>query len=129
MVTGGLKGTTELRTLDWQYRPHTDQIFGSLKGRSRYIKIAKLEEVVKDVSGGDAEDAKFMGEGWDDATKEGDVVESYVESEKNGWIGWQIWGFANLVVAGKTERRHVRRVVVKKGKNVKRIVLVFDWVE
>jgi len=128
MVTGGMKGTTELRTLDWQYRQHVDHIFGSLQGRSRYLKIGQLEEAVKDVKGGDAEDAKFMAEGWDEATKEGEVVESYVESEKSGWVGWQIWGFADWEVAGKKERRYVKRVVVKKGKNVKRIVLVFDWV-
>lgn len=58
----------------------------------------------------------------------GGVVETYVESDSNGWVGSQVWGFATLTIGGKEERRHVRRVVVKKGKSVKRIVLVFDWV-
>ncbi|KAF2801831.1 uncharacterized protein BDZ99DRAFT_213993 [Mytilinidion resinicola] len=79
VVTGGIKGTTELRTLDWQWRDHTDHLFGSLEGRSQFTKLAQLEEAVKQVE-------------------------------------------------GKKERRHVRRVVVRKGKEVKRILLVFDWV-
>jgi hypothetical protein len=128
VVTGGLKGTTELRTLDWQYRPHSDQIFGSLKGRSRFNKVAALGEAVKEVRGGDEEDAKFLAEGWDEETLAGEIVEAYVESDDNGWVGVQAWGFATVTIGGKEERRHVRNVVVKKGKNVKRIRLVFDWV-
>ncbi|KAF2498229.1 hypothetical protein BU16DRAFT_455320 [Lophium mytilinum] len=128
VVTGGIKGTTELRTLDWKWRAHTDHLFGDLKGRSQFTKLAKLEEAVKEVKGGVAEDAKFMAEGWDEATKEGEVVEAYVENEKGGWVAWQIWGFVDWEADGKKERRHVRRVVVRKGKEVKRILLVFDWV-
>jgi len=128
VVTGGITGTTELRTLDWQDRPHSDHLFGSLKGRSRFNKVAALGESVKEVRGGDEEDAKFLAEGWDEETLAGEIVENYVESDNNGWVGWQVWGFATVTVGGKEERRHVRKVVVKKGKNVKRIRLVYDWV-
>src|SRR5438034_10422778 len=39
-VTGGLRGTTEHRKLDWSVNDHTDHIFGSIKGQSRFLKGA-----------------------------------------------------------------------------------------
>jgi hypothetical protein len=116
-----VKGTSEKRNLDWQYRPHSDHIFGDVSGRSRWIKV---EDIGKDIeSEGVADDAKYLAEGWDDEIKNAEALESYVINEDNGWTAWQIWGIA--VVEGA--RRQVRRVVVRKGTEVKRIRLVYDW--
>lgn len=85
-----------------------------------------LEEEYK--GKGDAvkeEDVGFLvkeGE-WREETVEGEVVESYVENEAKGWTGWQVWGFAD--VAG--QRMFTRRFVVRKGDQVERIRLVYDW--
>lgn len=121
-----MKGTTEKRTLDWQYRDHSDWLFGDLKGKSRYTTIANILEESKG-KGDTEEDAKFICEGWLPETQEGDVVESYVDNEGKGWTGWQIWGFAEVEVDGKKERWFVRRFAVRKGKEVVRVRLVYEW--
>lgn len=118
-ITGGIKGTTELRTLDYQWRPHSDYLFGDLKGRSRWIKLADLDEA--------DEDQKFLRQDWLPESAEGEMVESYVENDDKGWTGHQVWGFQEIEVAEEKERRHVRNVVVRKGDDVQRIKLVFDW--
>jgi hypothetical protein len=127
ITTGGLKGTTEKRTLDWQFRPHSDWLFGDLKGRSRYTTIDTILEESKEKGEAIQEDAKFLSEGWLPETREGDVVESFVDNEGKGWTGWQIWGFAELDVDDKKERWFVRRFVVRKGVEVQRIRLVYEW--
>ncbi|KAF2730054.1 hypothetical protein EJ04DRAFT_501239 [Polyplosphaeria fusca] len=122
-ITGGLKGTSEKRNLDWQWRPHSDYLFGELRGRSRWMG---LEGLVKEAEGKGVveEDAGFLVEGWREEMGEGDgVVESFVENEEKGWSGWQVWGFVD--VGG--ERRYARRFVVRKGEEVRRIKLVYDW--
>jgi hypothetical protein len=70
---------------------------------------------------------KFLTEGWLPESAEGDVVESYVENESKGWTAWQIWGFAEVDVNGEKQRRHVRRAVVRKGKEVVRVRLVYSY--
>ncbi|KAF2261832.1 hypothetical protein CC78DRAFT_619026 [Lojkania enalia] len=117
-LTGGLSGTTEKRNLDWKWRPHSDWLFGDLRGRSRWTTF---DELKKENAGKGSleEDAVFLCEGWMEGAE---VVESFVESEK-GWTGWQVWGFVE--VGG--ERRHARRFVVRKGESVERIRLVYDW--
>ena len=70
-ATGGIPGTTESRVLDFVERPHTDNIFGSVKGRTRWVRGAKGEdgkvrpnpEILSKVGGNGAEDkaiAKFL---------------------------------------------------------------------
>lgn len=54
---------------------------------------------------------------------EGDVIWSHTESLGNGWVADQVWGFAEV----EGLRRHVRRVVSRKGKEVVRVRLVYDW--
>jgi hypothetical protein len=66
-------------------------------------------------------------EGWLPESAEGEVVESYVENEGNGWTAWQIWGFAEVEVKGEKQRMHVRRAVVRKGKEAVRVKLVYSY--
>lgn len=76
VATGGISGTTENRTLDWTYRDHKDGIFGSVKGKSRWVALK------------DVDDDDFIKTGWENA--DGDFVQSYVESKDNGWTANQV---------------------------------------
>lgn len=122
LVSGGLKGSSEKRTLDWQYRGHSDYLFGTVKGRTRYTTLSTVLEEGKGIT---EDDAKYLVEGWLKETEEGEVVESFVENEENKWTAWQVWGFAEI----GGERRQVRRIVVRKSdKNeVRRVRLVYDY--
>jgi len=58
------------------------------------------------------------------AGPEGEVhIESYVENNEKGWTGDQIWGFAVV----EEKRYYVRRAVVKKGAEVLKVRLVYNW--
>ncbi|KAI9745116.1 MAG: hypothetical protein M1818_001394 [Claussenomyces sp. TS43310] len=120
-VTGGIKGTTELRTLDWAARGHSDDTFGDVKGRSRWL--ADLEAPG---AGADGELDDFLKDGWlhEAAGPQGEAfVQSWVINEGAGWTAQQIWGFATV----DGERYHTRRVVVKKGDEVVKVRLIYDW--
>lgn len=144
-LTGGINGTTELRTLNWQATPHQDHIFGPLKGKSHFTTIADLRKkssgeakAAGDASSTgdaveasdviDAEDISFLCDGWEKAIMDGaEVVETFSESETNGWTARQIWGFEDVQVGENVERRYTRHVVIRKGSEVKRLRLVYDW--
>jgi len=121
-ATGGIKGTTELRTLNWEPKSHKDDLFGSLTGKSRWSSQPP------DFPGLDEAHINWLQEGWlDDGEEAGPNgekrIESYSASDDNGWVADQIWGFAE--VEGK--RFYVRRVVIKKGDKVLKIRMVYDW--
>ncbi|KAI9842034.1 MAG: hypothetical protein M1837_007530 [Sclerophora amabilis] len=110
-ATGGISGTTERRTLDWQERGHTDGIFGAVTGRSRWTKLEDVED-------------PFLKKGWLEAeAKENGVVQSYVESDGNGWTANQIWGFEEI----DGNRYYVRHVVVTKEDERREARLVYDF--
>ena len=126
VLSGGLKGSVEERTLDWQWRGHTDYLFGTVRGHNRYNTLhTMLEEARNKGVKGEEEDARFLAEGWLGESAEGEVVEGFVENEGSGWTAWQVWGFGE--VGGV--RRYVRRIVVRKtGKEeVRRVRLVYDF--
>jgi hypothetical protein len=118
-ATGGIKGTQELRQLDWIERPHDDHIFGKLVGKSRWIATGTPEYEALQA---------FMREGWLEEGEQGGPngeshVHSWVVNEEKGWTAEQIWGFAMV----EEKRYYVRRVVVTKGKEVLSVRLVYDW--
>jgi hypothetical protein len=104
--------------LNWTPREHEDHIFGSLKGKSRWLTPELLDTL-----------DEHLKEGWigTDEEKGGPngekFLESFVENEKAGWTAQQVWGFA--IVEG--ERRYTRRVVVTKGETVLKIRMVYNW--
>ncbi|KAL8818090.1 MAG: hypothetical protein Q9223_003203 [Gallowayella weberi] len=105
---GGIT-TIERRVLDWEYRDHTDKIFGEVKGKSCWVKLS------------DVDDDEFLKTGWDDL--EGEHIQGYVESKGGGWTADQVWGFE--FIDGK--RYYVRHVVVRKGDDWKLARLVYDY--
>lgn len=82
VATGGISGTTENRTLDWTYRDHKDGIFGSVKGKSRWVKLD------------DVDDDEFLKKGFEDM--EGEHIQAYAESNDNGWTANQVSGSVGL---------------------------------
>ncbi|ESZ97808.1 hypothetical protein SBOR_1817 [Sclerotinia borealis F-4128] len=119
-ATGGIKGTTELRQLDWQPRAHEDHLFGNLIGKARFCTIEQVAEVDDDI---------FLKEEWLEGEEENSGpggerhVQTYSVNEERGWTADQVWGFA--ISDGK--RYYTRRVVVRKGDEVLKIRLVYNW--
>lgn len=116
-ATGGIKGTAEHRTLDWQYREHSDHVFGDLKGRSRFSDLS-APDITED----------FLKEDWlqgeeEKAGPNGEINFYNDVVAQRGWTGSQVWGFA--IIDGK--RYYTRRIVIKKGNEVKKIRMVYDW--
>jgi len=115
-ATGGIKGTTENRELDWKEREHTDHLFGNLKGKSRWLNLDGVED-------------EFLKDGWleNDEESAGPAgekhIESFVLNAEKEWTADQIWGFAVL----EGQRYYVRRVVVTKGDTVLKARLVYNW--
>lgn len=112
-ATGGLKGTSENRTLDNTWREHSDWLFGKVRGRTRWL--SSLSELP------DPND-EFLKSDWEAGTTE--WVFAYVESLDAGWTASQTWGFQ--VVNG--ERRYARNVVVLKGQERAEVRMIYDYV-
>ena len=142
VITGGIQGTKESRTLDWTERDHTDNIFGTLHGRSRLLDGKSEDGALRpalevQTSVGEAEaDAKVVkflrgeilvdgskSEGFSGEDGEGVFMQSFVRNDSAGWTAEQVWGFE--VVGG--ERRHARRVVVTKDGKVEMARLVYSF--
>ncbi|KAK5135385.1 hypothetical protein LTR08_005327 [Meristemomyces frigidus] len=105
--TGGTRNREE-RVLDGEWRESENKIWGKVKGRTRWVKLADVED-------------DYLKQGWD--STDGDFIESLVESATDTWTALQLYGFAEVEGA----RRHVRKVVAKKGNTVERIRLIYDW--
>ncbi|PWW73304.1 hypothetical protein C7212DRAFT_332193 [Tuber magnatum] len=111
-ATGGIKGTTENRILDWKERPHYDHLFGELTGQSRRTKLEDVQD-------------EFLRTGWlvDEARRDG-LIEAFVVSV-NGWNARQIWGFEEF--DGK--RYYSRHLRFEKGDKTLFKKLVYDYFE
>jgi len=117
--TGGMKGSTEKRCLDNIFRDHSDWLFGSVRGQSRWVKPEEIEDAfLKSADWLEGEEEKGGPNG------ETHVL-SHVESVDNGWTATQIWGFQ--LVGG--ERKHVRHIVIAKGGERVELKLIYDYVE
>ena len=108
--TGGFKGTSEKRALNWEQGEHTDHIFGKVKGQSRWTKVANIQD-------------EFLKTGWLPESVDGDVIESNVKSLENEWEAFQIWGFREK----DGTRYYARNVVVTKGDKRLEAHLYYDF--
>lgn len=79
ILTGGIPGTDENRTLDWEERENHDDLFGFVIGKSRRIKAEELSD-------------EWLREGWTEDTYEHGVVQAYAKSKTSGtpWVGDQV---------------------------------------
>jgi hypothetical protein len=136
----GIQGTEEKRVIpptkdEKVWSDHKDHIFGHVKGVSLYgdidpvlIETGYSQWLTLEELSDDDEDEKFLKQGWIEAPQ---YLESYVESQDRDWTARQVWGFALVEADGKSVKKYVRRVVVRKknGKEVKRARLVYDYKE
>jgi hypothetical protein len=124
LVSGGVKGNSEDHRMNWEFGEHSDWLFGSVKGRSRYTTLANILEESKG-QGVTEEDAKYLAQGWLKETEEGEVVQCFVENESSKWTAVQVWGFAEI----NGVRMLTRRFAVRKTNKdeVVRVRLVYDW--
>ncbi|KAM0332121.1 hypothetical protein ACHAQA_002393 [Verticillium albo-atrum] len=115
-ATGGIKGTTENRCLDLEWREHSDWLFGNCRGQSDWRAAAEVEDphLKKGWLEGDAESTGPGGKSH---------VFSHVENLDSGWTATQIWGFQEIDGA----RRYARNIVVAKGDEKVEFRLVYDW--
>lgn len=112
VITGGITGTKEVRTLDWTSREHVDNIFGAVSGKSRHFRGEKGRPAIDiQTSAGKSEDdskiQKFLrgevladgsasdgfivdNEGEEFGEGEGLFVQSFVQSKDNGWTAEQV---------------------------------------
>ncbi|KAL1603917.1 hypothetical protein SLS60_005509 [Paraconiothyrium brasiliense] len=87
-ATGGVKGTSEHRALDWKYRPHSDWLFGDLQGRSRLTTLEAVRKEAKEIGGTTQKDAEYVTEGFLEETEKGETIESFVDNDGKQWTGW-----------------------------------------
>ncbi|KAH8736779.1 hypothetical protein BGZ61DRAFT_338953 [Ilyonectria robusta] len=107
----GLSSTHENRCVDETFRDNSDWLFGSVKGRSSWVSLDEIDD-------------EFLKKDWLIEGEGKNFFKSYVESQDNGWIATQIWGFQTI----DGERRYCRHVVVTKGDQRVAIRLVYDYV-
>ncbi|KAI5278614.1 hypothetical protein KEM52_004650 [Ascosphaera acerosa] len=148
-ITGNIKGTTEVRTLDWEERGHEDNLFGKVVGQTKFAEKADgdgsgapvvpvvdvltrvadageqeaLEKFLRGETLADGKTATSFEVQQGDAEAEHPFLHSWVKSVKDGWTAEQIWGFE--IING--ERRHTRRAVVAKKDKVVKARLVYAY--
>lgn len=101
-------GTQERRVLDWTGREANNPLFGRVQGKTRWATLAELDD-------------DFLKEGFEDGTTE--VIHTWTEHLDSGATTQQAWGFE--IIDG--QRYYVRHVVARKGDQVARIKMVYDW--
>ncbi|KZT42354.1 hypothetical protein SISSUDRAFT_1041657 [Sistotremastrum suecicum HHB10207 ss-3] len=115
-ITGGIKGTSENRTMDWVERTHEDHIFGAVLAKSRRVKLDEITD-------------PFLKNDWIESVAEHGFVHSYVVSDKSknkyDWTAEQIWGFEKF----DGEKRYTRhlKLVANGGKDVIEAKLIYDY--
>ncbi|KAI4157386.1 MAG: hypothetical protein LQ342_008313 [Letrouitia transgressa] len=120
-ATGGIKGETEVRKLDWSEVPHSSGVFGEMNNRSRWTGIGSSAE-----SGGGGPLHPWLTEGWlEEKTAEDgkEHIQNWVVNERSGWTAEQVWGFAEV----NGERHHVRKFMVKKDEEEAKARMVYVW--
>lgn len=83
-----------------------------LNETARFLKLSEVED-------------DYLKEGWSQDCIDGEIIDSVNESVTDGWRAVQVYGLADV----NGERKHVRRIVTTKGKQVEKIRLVYDWKE
>lgn len=112
-TAGSFKGEDDNRVLDWVERERSDDLFGNVVVRSRWISAAEIDNA-------------FLKEGWLHGSDEHDrpdgeaLVHTVIKG--TGWVANEILGFA--VVGGV--RRLTKRVTVEKQTIVKNVIITYD---
>ncbi|KAI6875848.1 hypothetical protein KC323_g313 [Hortaea werneckii] len=109
-ISTGNVSSVENRELNGEWGERENKIWGKVKGTTKFRKVSELED-------------DYLKEGWNQETLDGEVIEAVNESCTDTWTAVQIYGFAEI----EGKRKHIRRTVAKKGKQVEKITLVYDY--
>ncbi|GAB1740932.1 hypothetical protein NU219Hw_g6002t1 [Hortaea werneckii] len=109
-ISTGNVSSVENRELNGEWGERENKIWGKVKGTTRFRKVSELDD-------------DYLKEGWNQETLDGEVIEAVNESCTDTWTAVQIYGFGNI----DGQRKHIRRTVAKKGKQVEKITLVYDY--
>ncbi len=116
-VTGGIQGTSEERCIDWLERGHTDWLFGTVAGKSRWMAAADIDDA-------------FLAGGWLEGEHEaaGPAGETHLYSmaasqDGGGWVAVQVWGFRFI----DGLRYYARNILVTKADERVEVRLVYDY--
>ncbi|OSD03562.1 hypothetical protein PYCCODRAFT_232115 [Trametes coccinea BRFM310] len=115
-VTGGIKGTSEYRALDWEERPHEDHVFGAVLSKSKRVPLAEVER-------------EWMKKDWlEESLEDGQIIFTCAKADpsknKQKWSSEQTWGFE--LVNG--EKRYTRHIFFEGPKDeIIEIRLVYDY--
>jgi len=97
-LSGGIPGMSEDRTLDWQERSESDDIFGAVIGLSKRTKLEEVED-------------EFLKSGWsEDTVEDGTVLAVAWSDPENNKLTWKAeltWGF-EILNGGRRHARHVK---------------------
>ena len=116
-LTGGVKGTTEHRTIDGNIRVHEDYIFGTVHGHSVLASVGTIKDEKAEIEA-------HLKNGWlPECEAEGSLIYTLAENRKNGWTARQVWGFQD--VGGK--RMYARNVAVSKGDQIAKAKFYYDY--
>lgn len=101
--------SSEERVLDWVTEAEVKHpLFGNGKAQGKWAKVDELDD-------------EFLSKGWEDGTAELVLIQNTMDS---GVVTTLVHGFE--VVKG--ERHYVRHVVCKKGSEVAKVKLVYDYI-
>jgi hypothetical protein len=109
--SSGLPRTTEQRVLNGESRELTHALFGRIRGRTEWVERADLP-------------AEWLGAGLEvDASANGRIILMTTEHLDINATTYQANGFEVV----SSQRHYVRRVEVRKGDDVTRVRLVYDY--
>ena len=80
LALAGIKGFTDVRTLDWQTRFQKNPVFGDCMIKSRWVNILELQL---------GEDPDFLANGWLDEDQ-GEHLQTIAENIQLGWVGEEV---------------------------------------
>jgi hypothetical protein len=76
-LSGGIPGTSENRSLDWEENSESDDVFGAVIGQSKRIKLEEVED-------------EFLKSGWtDDTAEDGTVLAVAWSDPENNPLTWR----------------------------------------
>jgi hypothetical protein len=128
-ATGGIKGTSEIRTIDGESREHTDWLFGTVAAKSEWAGGAK-HPAIADFEAVKEHDVEWLTKDWlqgpEEATGPDGAINlvNSVRAVPDSWTASQVWGFETI----GGERRYTRHVVLKKGAEKVKLRLVYDFI-
>lgn len=111
----GLPGTTEERVLNWEPVEVDSALFGKLRGRTRWVQPSEL-----------VDENEYLTAGLEkDGSDDGRLIQMYTEFLAISAVTTQVCGFETVNGA----RYHTRRIVARKGDEVVKVRLVYDYLD